>query len=85
VQDGWWNLPNREQDRVAQESQGVIADRTKEHLATSDRGILMLRQMIREAIDAVSQGKDPIGVIRDSKDNQPITFDSSRDAVEALV
>ena len=84
VQDGWWNLPNREQDRVAQESQGVVADRTKEHLATSDQGILMLRKMIRDSIDAVQQGKDPIGVIRDSNDNGPITFDSSRDAVEAL-
>jgi 5,5'-dehydrodivanillate O-demethylase len=85
VQDSWWNLPNREQDRVAQESQGIIADRTKEHLATSDQGILMLRQMIRDAIDAVSRGKDPIGVIRDPKENGPIAFDSSRDAVEALV
>jgi 5,5'-dehydrodivanillate O-demethylase len=84
VQDGWWNLPNREQDRVAQESQGIVADRTKEHLATSDQGILMLRQMIRDAIDSLNQGKDPIGVIRDSGDNSPITFDSSRDAVEAL-
>ena len=82
VQDGWWNLPNREQDRVAQETQGTIADRTKEHLATSDQGILMLRKMIREAIDAVSQGKDPIGVFR--SEGAPITFDSSRDAVEAL-
>jgi 5,5'-dehydrodivanillate O-demethylase oxygenase subunit len=77
-------LPNREQDRVAQESQGVIADRTKEHLATSDQGILMLRKLIREAIDAVAQGQDPLGVIRDAKDNNSITFDSSRDAVEAL-
>jgi 5,5'-dehydrodivanillate O-demethylase oxygenase subunit len=84
VQDGWWNLPNREQDRVAQESQGVIADRTKEHLATSDQGILMLRKMIRDAIDAVAQGKDPLGVIREAKNNTAITFDSSRDAVAAL-
>jgi 5,5'-dehydrodivanillate O-demethylase len=84
VADGWWNLPNREQDRVAQESQGVIADRTQEHLAASDQGILMLRQMIRDAIDAVGQGRDPIGVIRDPRQNGPITFDSSRDAVEAL-
>ena len=82
VQDGWWNLPNREQDRVAQETQGAIADRTKEHLATSDQGILMLRKMIRESIDAVAQGKDPVGVFR--SENQAITFDSSRDAVEAL-
>jgi hypothetical protein len=85
VIDGWWNLPNREQDRVAQETQGVIADRTKEHLATSDEGILMLRKLIRGAIDAVQQGRDPMGVIRDASQNEPITFDSSRDAVEALV
>ncbi len=82
VEDEWWNLPNREQDRVAQETQGAIADRTKEHLATSDQGILMLRKMIREAIDAVKQGKDPAGVFRNAHD--PIIFDSSRDAVEAL-
>ncbi len=85
VADGWWNLPNREQDRVAQETQGLIADRTREHLASSDQGILMLRKMIRDSIDAVQEGKDPIGVIRDVKANGPITFDSSRDAVEALV
>lgn len=85
VIDGWWNLPNREQDRVAQETQGVIADRTKEHLATSDQGILMLRRMISDAIDAVQAGRDPMGVIRDGEGNAPITFDSSRDAVEALV
>lgn len=82
VQDGWWNLPNREQDRVAQETQGAIADRTKEHLASSDRGILMLRKMIRDSIEAVSSGKDPAGVFRAA--HQTITFDSSRDAVEAL-
>jgi 5,5'-dehydrodivanillate O-demethylase len=85
VADGWWNLPNREQDRVAQETQGVIADRTKEHLATSDQGIVLLRKMLRDSIEAVQQGRDPMGVIRDAKGNAPITFDSSRDAVEALV
>ena len=67
-----------------QETQGVIADRTKEHLATSDQGIHMLRKMIRDSIDAVAQGRDPFGVIRDASENGAITFDSSRDAVEAL-
>jgi hypothetical protein len=43
----------------------------------------MLRKMIRDAIDAVAQGKDPLGVIRDTN-CAAITFDSSRDAVEAL-
>lgn len=84
IQDGWWNLPNREQDRVAQETQGRIADRSKEHLASSDQGILMLRKMVRESIDAVRQGKDPIGVFRDAAENEAITFDSSRDAVAPL-
>src|SRR4029077_5838049 len=84
VQDSWWNLYTHEQDRVAQESQGVIADRTREHLASSDQGIIMLRRMIKESIDAVRQGRDPVGVIRDPAENATITFDSSRDAVEAL-
>jgi 5,5'-dehydrodivanillate O-demethylase oxygenase subunit len=85
VEDAWWNLYTHEQDRVAQESQGVIADRTREHLASSDQGIIMLRRMIKESIDAVRQGRDPVGVIRDPAENTTITFDSSRDAVEALV
>jgi 5,5'-dehydrodivanillate O-demethylase oxygenase subunit len=84
VQDAWWNLYTHEQDRVAQESQGVIADRTREHLASSDQGIIMLRRMIKESIDAVRQGRDPVGVIRDPAENTAITFDSSRDAVEVL-
>jgi len=45
---------------------------------------LLLRKMIRDSIDAVRRGEDPIGVIRDAKENSLITFDSSRDAVEAL-
>jgi 5,5'-dehydrodivanillate O-demethylase len=84
VQDGWWNLDTHEQDRVAQESQGVIADRTKEHLASSDQGIILLRKMIKDSIHAVREGRDPLGVIRDPRENASITFDSSRDDVPAL-
>jgi len=84
VEDGWWNLPNREQDRVAQESQGLIADRSREHLASSDQGITMLRRLLFDSIHAVREGKDPIGVMRDARENESITFDSSRDAVEPL-
>jgi 5,5'-dehydrodivanillate O-demethylase oxygenase subunit len=84
VQDGWWNIYTHEQDRVAQESQGVIADRAKEHLASSDQGIIMLRKMIRDSIEAVRAGRDPLGIIRDPAENKSITFDSSRDAVAAL-
>jgi 5,5'-dehydrodivanillate O-demethylase len=53
------------QDHMAWETQGPIADRTREHLATSDRGIVLLRRMLKENIERVQQGLDPMGVIRD--------------------
>jgi len=84
AQDEWWGIDTHEQDRVAQESQGVIADRTKEHLASSDQGILMMRKMVKESIEAVQRGEDPMGVIRDASENKLISFDSSRDAVAPL-
>jgi hypothetical protein len=84
VEDGWWSIASHEQDRMAQESQGVIADRTKEHLGTSDRGLIMLRQMIMESIEAVRQGKDPIGVMRDPAKNDMITFNTSIEEVPPL-
>lgn len=47
------------------ETQGVIPDRTKERLGTSDRGLLLLRQAMFENIEKVKRGEDPLGVIRD--------------------
>lgn len=84
VEDGWWGVASHDQDRVAQESQGAIYDRTKEHLGASDQGIVMLRHMIRESIEAVQQGKDPIWVIRDEPQNKNITFDASMQEIGAL-
>jgi 5,5'-dehydrodivanillate O-demethylase len=75
VEDGWWGLPNREQDRAAQESQGRIADRTREILATSDRGVVMFRRMLAEGVAAVERGEDPAGVVRTSAD-ELIMFDA---------
>ncbi len=53
------------QDHMAWETQGPIADRTNERLATSDRGVIMLREMLLSNIDRVEKGLDPKGVIRD--------------------
>ncbi len=59
------------QDHMAWETQGPVADRTKERLATSDKGIVMLREMLKENIERVQAGLDPIhGFSRDP--NQPI-------------
>jgi len=53
------------QDHMAWETQGSIADRAKEHLGESDRGVIMLRKLLREQIQAVENGADPIGTNRD--------------------
>jgi 5,5'-dehydrodivanillate O-demethylase len=55
------------QDYIAWVGQGVIADRTREHLGESDRGVILMRRRMLEQLDRVAQGRDPIGVIRDSQ------------------
>jgi len=53
------------QDHMAWETQGPIADRTTEHLSYSDRGIAFFRKLMREQIERVQHGQDPMGVVRD--------------------
>jgi hypothetical protein len=53
-----------QQDYEAIISQGPIYDRTLERLGTTDRGVLLLRRLIREQIAAVQRGEDPSGVMR---------------------
>lgn len=48
----------RQEDIVTQGSQDLVGLR-EEHLGTSDRGIIMLRKMVRESIQAVADGRDP--------------------------
>jgi 5,5'-dehydrodivanillate O-demethylase len=71
--DGEYVLDSiRGQDTMAWETQGPIADRTKEHLGASDRGILLFRQMLKKQIDIVQQGGEPMGIIRDPEQNTMI-------------
>ncbi len=60
------------QDHMAWESQGPIADRSRERLTTSDRGVVMLREMMKREIEKVRKGLDPKGVIRDPSQNTMI-------------
>jgi 5,5'-dehydrodivanillate O-demethylase len=57
------------QDFIAWLGQGTIADRTREHLGQSDRGIVMMRQRFFAEIDAIAQGAEPKGLIRDPDKN----------------
>ena len=84
VDDGWWGIASHDQDRVAQESQGEIYDRTREHLGASDEGVILLRQTIQESIEAVRQGQDPFWILRSSEENNKITFDASMAEIGAL-
>src|SRR5438270_9140510 len=53
------------QDMVMWETQGPISPRTDERLATSDKGIVMLRDLMFQEIEKVQRGDDPLGVMRD--------------------
>jgi 5,5'-dehydrodivanillate O-demethylase oxygenase subunit len=61
----WWGIDNSDQDRMAIEQQGVIADRVNEHLGASDGGIILMRRMMRESLAMVAAGGDPLCLIRD--------------------
>ena len=59
-------------DWDAQVSQRPIAVHVNEHLASSDRGVALMRRMVREGIEAVQQGEDPRGVVRDADALMPV-------------
>src|SRR5262249_44083801 len=62
------------QDIVAWVGQGRIADRTKENLGASDRGVSLMRKQLLKDIDAVAAGKDPKGLIRDAARNARVAL-----------
>jgi len=49
-------------DQWACESMGPIQDRTREHLGTSDRAIMLNRRLLQQAIDDVQAGRPPLGM-----------------------
>jgi 5,5'-dehydrodivanillate O-demethylase len=63
------------QDVMAWETQGSVTDRTQEHLGASDRGVVLFRKLLREQIEVVRNGGDPIGVIRDPEENNNIDLE----------
>jgi 5,5'-dehydrodivanillate O-demethylase oxygenase subunit len=72
------------QDAMAWETQGAITDRTQEHLGTGDEGVIMLRKLLREQIEIVRGGGEPLGIIRDGKTNRLIEFDVINERIGLL-
>ncbi|MBI1847801.1 MAG: Rieske 2Fe-2S domain-containing protein [Candidatus Rokubacteria bacterium] len=79
LETDWWGIDFFDQDRMAVEQQGVVSNREAEHLSASDRGIILLRQMLQEGLAAVEAGRDPLGVVRDEASNRVIVFDTHAD------
>jgi 5,5'-dehydrodivanillate O-demethylase len=67
------------QDIMAWVTQGPIADRTRETLGSSDRGIALYRRLLLEQVEEVRSGHDPLGVIRDAEKNRVIELPQERE------
>jgi 5,5'-dehydrodivanillate O-demethylase len=81
--DRWITSHVMNQDFAAWAGQGTVGDRTGEHLASSDEGILMLRKRFMDDMDRVSRGEDPKAVIRDPDVNRSVRLPvADRKAVE---
>ncbi len=70
-EDGRW-LSERpaNQDFVAWVGQGVISDRTREHLGASDQGVVMLRKRLLAELEAVAAGAAPKALLTDASRNE---------------
>ncbi len=69
-------------DWEAQTGQGEITLHSEEHLATTDKGIVMLRRMLLKQADLVAEGKDPIGVSFD-ENAPPLKLEAGNYVVDA--
>ena len=62
------------QDFLMWVGQGAVADRAKEYLATSDRGIVQIRNRFLSDLAGLDEGKDPKAIIRDPSANRAIAL-----------
>jgi 5,5'-dehydrodivanillate O-demethylase len=66
------------QDFVAWVTQGKNADRSREKLGQSDKGVILYRKLLRDQMDIVADGGEPMGVVRDPKVNENIELPLER-------
>jgi hypothetical protein len=67
-------------DQWAVESMGRIQDRTREHLGQSDKAIIQYRRLLREQIDKVSGGGQPMLTL-DEKNAKSIQGPATMDGI----
>jgi 5,5'-dehydrodivanillate O-demethylase oxygenase subunit len=66
------------QDMMAWVTQGPIADRTREHLGSSDKGVAIYRRVLRREMKKMQQGQDTMGIVRDPARNERIDLPNER-------
>lgn len=74
----WVTSHTINQDTVAWVGQGTNSDREHEHLGRSDLGVMMLRRQLLADLEAVAEGRDPKGVIRDPAAARRVTLPFNR-------
>jgi len=65
----------RTEDIACQGTQPLL-DRRKEHLATSDKGVILIRKIILDGIQAVQENRAPKGVLLPDEANDLVAIDS---------
>jgi 5,5'-dehydrodivanillate O-demethylase len=67
------------QDMMAWVTQGQVADRTTERLGTSDKGIIMYRQMLMKQLKLIEEGQDPMCTFREPSANSCVGLPQEED------
>jgi hypothetical protein len=65
----------RTEDIACQGTQPLLGER-KEQLATSDKGVILIRKIILSAIQAVQENQTPKGVLQADQGHELVTIDS---------
>ncbi|MGH7825645.1 MAG: Rieske 2Fe-2S domain-containing protein [Candidatus Binatia bacterium] len=65
----------RQEDVMTQSTQGVLGER-EEQLGVSDRGVILFRRIVRDAIAAALKGERPKGVLPEGREEEMIRLDS---------
>ncbi len=73
----WIDSHVMNQDFIAWVGQGARADRSRERLGESDRGIIMMRQKMLEQARLVADGGEPKAIIRDPERNKNLPIRSA--------
>ena len=83
----WWEMTPEEHqefpgDYEAQVGQGPITMHSEERFGATDRGVVMIRRLLQLQLDAIAEGRDPVGVSFDAA-APPVAFEAGQYLREA--